>query len=122
MVADWAFGIQDENMQAMVDEVRGSGCRSSSSSANGMDVDLKMASRVQRASTPSSAATPMTACAGGDSGEERRRHDAGHQRRLQQQVLGVMDFDVKGGKVVDFRYRLLPVFANQIRAIRRWSR
>jgi sulfur-oxidizing protein SoxB len=29
--------------------------------------------------------------------------------------LGVMDFDVKGGKVADFRYRLLPVFANQIK-------
>jgi S-sulfosulfanyl-L-cysteine sulfohydrolase len=28
--------------------------------------------------------------------------------------LGVMDFDVKGGKVVDFRYRLLPIFANQL--------
>ena len=30
--------------------------------------------------------------------------------------LGVMDFDVKGGKVADFRYRLLPVFANQLKA------
>jgi S-sulfosulfanyl-L-cysteine sulfohydrolase len=30
--------------------------------------------------------------------------------------LGVMDFDVKGGKVADFRYRLLPVFANQLQA------
>ena len=30
--------------------------------------------------------------------------------------LGVMDFDVKGGKVADFRYRLLPVFANLLPA------
>jgi sulfur-oxidizing protein SoxB len=30
--------------------------------------------------------------------------------------LGVMDFDVKDGKVADFRYRLLPVFANQLKA------
>jgi sulfur-oxidizing protein SoxB len=30
--------------------------------------------------------------------------------------LGVMDFDVKGGKVADFRYRLLPVFSNQLPA------
>ena len=30
--------------------------------------------------------------------------------------LGVMDFDVKGGQVADFRYRLLPVFANQLKA------
>jgi sulfur-oxidizing protein SoxB len=28
--------------------------------------------------------------------------------------LGVLDFDVKGGKVSDFRYKLLPVFANLI--------
>jgi sulfur-oxidizing protein SoxB len=27
-----------------------------------------------------------------------------------------MDFEVKGGKLVDFRYRLLPIFANQLRA------
>ncbi len=26
--------------------------------------------------------------------------------------LGVMDFEVKGGKVADFRYRLLPVFSD----------
>jgi sulfur-oxidizing protein SoxB len=30
--------------------------------------------------------------------------------------LGVMDFDVKAGRVADFRYRLLPIFANQIKA------
>jgi sulfur-oxidizing protein SoxB len=27
-----------------------------------------------------------------------------------------MDFEVKGGRVTDFRYRLLPVFANQLKA------
>src|SRR5690606_35830853 len=32
--------------------------------------------------------------------------------------LGVLDFDVKGGKAVDFRYRLLPVFANMLPADR----
>jgi len=30
--------------------------------------------------------------------------------------LGVLDFDVKGGKVIDYRYHLLPVFANQLQA------
>jgi sulfur-oxidizing protein SoxB len=30
--------------------------------------------------------------------------------------LGLVDFDVKGGKVSDFRYRLLPVFANMLPA------
>jgi sulfur-oxidizing protein SoxB len=32
--------------------------------------------------------------------------------------LGVLDFEVKGGKVADFRYRLLPVFANFLPADR----
>jgi sulfur-oxidizing protein SoxB len=30
--------------------------------------------------------------------------------------LGVMDFEVKAGKVADFRYRLLPVFSNMLKA------
>ena len=30
--------------------------------------------------------------------------------------LGVLDFDVKGGKPVDFRYKLMPVFANLLPA------
>ena len=46
-VADWAFGIQDENMQKMVDEARGKGAQVVVVlSHNGMDVDLKMATRV----------------------------------------------------------------------------
>src|SRR5690606_21377659 len=30
--------------------------------------------------------------------------------------LGVLDFDVRGGKVQDFRYKLLPVFSNLLPA------
>ena len=30
--------------------------------------------------------------------------------------LGVLDFDVKGGKPVDFRYKLFPIFSNMIPA------
>ena len=29
---------------------------------------------------------------------------------------GVLDFDVKNGKVADYRYKLLPVFANMLPA------
>src|SRR5574343_1735302 len=48
MVADWEFGIQDQNMQAMGDEARGTGAQVVVViSHNGMDVDLKMASRVR---------------------------------------------------------------------------
>ncbi len=48
LVADWRFGIQEENMQAMVDQARGKGAQVVVVlSHNGMDVDLKMASRVR---------------------------------------------------------------------------
>jgi sulfur-oxidizing protein SoxB len=35
--------------------------------------------------------------------------------------LGVLDFDVRGGKVADFRYKLLPVFANLLPADATWQ-
>ena len=48
MVADWSFGIQDENMQRVVNEVRAKGAQVVVLlSHNGMDVDLKMATRVR---------------------------------------------------------------------------
>ena len=46
-VADWTFGIQDENLQKVVGEVRAKGAKVVVVlSHNGMDVDLKMATRV----------------------------------------------------------------------------
>lgn len=47
-VPDWSFGIQDENLQAQIDEARGKGAQLVVLlSHNGMDVDIKLASRVQ---------------------------------------------------------------------------
>ena len=47
MVPDWTFGIQDEEMQKVVNKARGEGAQVVVVlSHNGMDVDLKMASRV----------------------------------------------------------------------------
>ncbi|MDQ2989471.1 MAG: thiosulfohydrolase SoxB, partial [Pseudomonadota bacterium] len=48
MTPEWSFGIQEENMQKMVDEARAKGAKVVVVlSHNGMDVDLKMASRVR---------------------------------------------------------------------------
>src|SRR6185503_4424704 len=45
---DWTFGIQEENLQKMIDEVRAKGAAVAVLlSHNGMDVDLKLASRVR---------------------------------------------------------------------------
>lgn len=115
MTPDWSFGIQDDNMQKIVDEARANGAQVVVVlSHNGMDVDLKMASRV----------TGIDAIFGGHT------HDGVPQPSIVKNAKGqtlvtnagsngkflaVMDFDVKGGKVAGYRYKLLPVFSNLIR-------
>jgi sulfur-oxidizing protein SoxB len=116
MVADWSFGIQDENMQVVVDEARAKGAQLVVVvSHNGMDVDLKMASRVRGIDAIFGGHTHdgvPVAVPVRNAGGVTLVTNAGSNGKF----LGVMDFDVKGGKLVDFRYRLLPVFANQLRA------
>jgi sulfur-oxidizing protein SoxB len=114
MVADWSFGIQDDNLQKMVDEARGKGAQVVVVlSHNGMDVDLKMASRVRGIDailgghTHDGMPVPVLVK---NAGGTTIVTNAGSNSKF----LGVIDFDVKNGKVADFRYTLLPVFANQI--------
>ena len=116
LVADWVFGIQDENMQKMVDEARSKGAQLVVVlSHNGMDVDLKMASRVRGIDAIFGGHTHdgvPVAVPVKNAGGTTLVTNAGSNSKF----LGVMDFDVKGGKLADFRYRLLPIFANQLRA------
>ncbi len=115
LVADWAFGVQEDNLQKVVDEVRGKGVQLVVLlSHNGMDVDLKMAGRVRGIDAIFGGhthdgvplAVPVKYAAG-----ITLVTNAGSNGKF----LGVMDFDVKGGKLLDYRYRLLPIFANQLR-------
>ncbi|MBS0433761.1 MAG: thiosulfohydrolase SoxB [Proteobacteria bacterium] len=114
MVADWSFGIQDDNLQKMVDEARGKGAQVVVVlSHNGMDVDLKMASRVRGVDailgghTHDGMPVPVLVK---NAGGTTIVTNAGSNGKF----LGVIDFEVKGGKVADFRYTLLPIFAQQI--------
>jgi sulfur-oxidizing protein SoxB len=111
-MAEWTFGIQEESLQKIVDEVRGKGALAVVLlSHNGMDVDLKMASRV----------TGIDVILGGHT------HDGVPQPTIianrggktvvtnagsNGKFLAVLDLDIREGKVADFRYRLLPVFSN----------
>ncbi len=113
-VEQWTFGIQEKRVQELVDEVRGKGAQAVVLlSHNGMDVDLKLASRVRG----------LDAILGGHT------HDgvpvpvkvdrtlvtnAGSHGKF----LAVLDLDVKGSSVAGFRYRLLPVFSNLLEADR----
>jgi sulfur-oxidizing protein SoxB len=116
MVADWTFGIQEERLQQTVDEARKKGAQAVVLlSHNGMDTDLKLASRV----------TGIDAILGGHT------HDAVPQpvpvknragttlvsnAGSNGKFLGVLELDVRGGNVKSSRYRLLPVFANLLDA------
>jgi len=107
-VEQWTFGIQEERLQKLVDEVRAKGAQVVVLlSHNGMDVDLKLAGRVDGLDAilgghthdgmPAPVRVGRTLVTnGGASGK----------------FLGVLDLEVKGGAVTDFRYRLLPVFSN----------
>lgn len=116
MVADWAFGIQDENMQAMVDEARGKGAQVVVViSHNGMDVDLKMASRVRGIDaimgghTHDGVPVPVLVQ---NAGGKTIVTNAGSNGKF----LGVLDFELKDGRVSDFRYKLVPIFSNMLKA------
>jgi len=114
MVQDWSFGIQDDNMQLVVNQARAKGAQVVVLlSHNGMDVDLKMASRVigidaiMGGHTHDGIPAPITVK---NAGGQTLVTNAGSNGKF----LGVMDIDVKNGKVAGIKYKLLPVFANLI--------
>jgi len=118
LVPDWSFGIQEENMQKMVDEARAKGAKAVVVlSHNGMDVDLKMASRVRGIDaimgghTHDGIPAPVIVS---NAGGKTLVTNAGSNGKF----LGVLDFDVRGGKVQAFQYRLLPIFSNFLPADR----
>jgi len=116
MVPNWTFGIQEENLQKTINEAKGKGAKVIVLlSHNGMDVDLKLASRVRGlhailgGHTHDGVPIPVKVQ---NAGGTTLVTNAGSNGKY----LAVLDFDVKGGKPVDFRYKLMPVFSNLIPA------
>jgi sulfur-oxidizing protein SoxB len=115
-VADWRFGIEEKRLQSVVDEARGKGAKVVALlSHNGMDVDLKLASRV----------TGIDVIFGGHTHDgvpapipvrNRRGKTLVTNAGSNGKFLGVLDLEVRGGAVSGYRYRLLPVFANLLPA------
>lgn len=116
-IPDLTFGINDGDMQQLVDEIRETEKPDAVVviSHNGMDVDLKMASVVTGVDaifgghTHDGVPTPVKVK---NAGGVTLVTNAGSNGKF----LGVMDLDVKGGAVRDVRYRLLPVFSNLLAA------
>ena len=116
LVPDWTFGIQEESLQRTVDEVRGKGAQAVVLlSHNGMDVDLKLASRVTGIDAILGGHThdgvPAPVVVSNRSGQTLVTN-AGSNGKF----LGVLDLDVKDKRVQGFRYKLMPVFANLLPA------
>jgi sulfur-oxidizing protein SoxB len=115
-VPDWTFGIQESDLQKTVDEARAKGAQAVVLlSHNGMDVDVKLASRVRGIDailgghTHDGVPAPLVVK---NAGGQTLVTNAGSNGKF----LAVLDLDVKGGRVSDYRYRLLPVFSNLLPA------
>ena len=112
-IPDWTFGIRDGDMQAIVNTVRENEKPDVVVvlSHNGMDVDLKMASIVSGIDvifgghTHDGIPAPSVVK---NKGGQTLVTNAGSNGKF----LGVMQLDVRNGKVQDFRYKLMPVFSN----------
>ena len=116
MVPDWTMGIQDEEMQKIVNEARGKGAKVVVVlSHNGMDVDLKMASRVSGIDAILGGHThdgvPAPSIVKNAGGKTLVMNSGSNGK-----FLSVLDLDVRAGRVQGFRYKLLPVFANLLPA------
>jgi len=116
LIPDWTFGIQEESLQANIDRVRSKGAQVVVLlSHNGMDVDLKVASRVRG----------LDAILGGHTHDGVPRpvivkNSGGHtlvtNAGSNGKFLAVLDFDVRNGRIADWHYSLLPVFAGALAA------
>ena len=118
LVPDWNFGIQEETLQRAVDEARAKGAQAVVLlSHNGIDVDIKLAARMRGIDailgghTHDGMPAPLIVT---NAGGKTLVTNAGSNGKF----LGVLDLEVTGGKVTNFRYRLLPVFANLLAADR----
>lgn len=114
MVPDWTFGIQEQALQASIDEVVAKGAKVVVLlSHNGLDVDVKLASRVRG----------LHVILGGHTHDALPRpiqvQNAGGQTWVTNagcngKFIGLLDLEVNDSGVQKMAYHLLPVFSNLI--------
>jgi sulfur-oxidizing protein SoxB len=113
---DWKFGIRDEELQKLVDKHRDTDKVDAVVllSHNGMDVDLKLATRVTGIDvilgghTHDAVPQPIPVT---NAGGVTLVTNAGSNGKF----LAVLDLDIAKGKVSNVRYRLLPVFSELLK-------
>jgi sulfur-oxidizing protein SoxB len=117
LIPDWSFGIRDRKMQDAVNKARRQGAQVVVVlSHNGMDVDLKMASQVEGIDAilggHTHDAVPEAMKVANPAGETTLVMNSGSNGKF----LSVLDLDVRNGRIQDYRYQLVPVFADHIEA------
>ena len=113
---DWTFGIRDSDLQKVVDALRQKDKVDAVIllSHNGMDVDLKLASRVTGIDvilgghTHDAVPRPVPVS---NAGGKTLVTNAGSSGKF----LGVVDLELAKGAVKDVRYRLLPIYAGLLK-------
>jgi sulfur-oxidizing protein SoxB len=113
---DWTFGIHDEELQKLVDGLRNNDKADVVLllSHNGMDVDLKLASRVTGIDvvlgghTHDAMPQPIAVA---NAGGTTLVTNAGSNGKF----LGVLDLEIANGRLNDVRYRLFPVFSELLK-------
>lgn len=113
---DWRFGIDEARLQGVVDAARKQGAQVVVLlSHNGMDIDLKLASRVCGIDLILGGHThdgvPVPSVVANPHGKTLVSNAGSHGK-----FLAVVDFDVIHGRIADYRYRLLPVFSEMLPA------
>ncbi len=111
---DWSFGINETQLQRVVEQARGDGAKIVVLlSHNGMDIDLKMARRLSGIDVilggHTHDAIPAPSLVTNAGGQTLVINSGSHGK-----FLSVLDLDIKHGRLRDYRYHLLPVFANLI--------
>jgi len=113
---DWTFGIRDDELQKLVNSLRANDKVDAVVllSHNGMDVDLKLASRVSGIDvilgghTHDAVPQPIPVS---NPGGATLVTNAGSSGKF----LGVLDLELAKGRIADARYRLLPVFSELLK-------
>ncbi|MEZ5786618.1 MAG: thiosulfohydrolase SoxB [Xanthobacteraceae bacterium] len=110
MIPHWSFGIREKELQAEVDKVRDDGAELVVLlSHNGFDVDRKLAGRVKGIDVILTGHTHDALPEPVRVGSTLLIASGSHGK-----FVSRLDLDVDGGKVKDFRYKLIPVFADAI--------
>jgi sulfur-oxidizing protein SoxB len=110
MIPAWSFGIRESAVRAEVEKVRAAGAELVVLlSHNGFDVDRKLVGRVAGIDVVLTAHTHDALPAVVKVGRTLLVASGSHGK-----FVSRLDLDVRGGEIKDYRYKLIPVFADVV--------